>query len=94
MLKMSRPRPSRSWKRGAAPGLYHCVGTGHATWYDVACEIARLKGKGQEARLVPVSVADVPLRAPRPKFAALSNEKLSAVFTMPTWQDAMRRYLA
>ena len=27
------------------PGLYHCVGTGHATWYEVGLEIARVMGK-------------------------------------------------
>jgi dTDP-4-dehydrorhamnose reductase len=81
-------------ERRAAPGLYHCVGTGHATWYDVAREIARATGKGEHARLLPVSVADVTLRAARPQFAALSNDKLNTVFEMPTWQNALRRYLA
>jgi dTDP-4-dehydrorhamnose reductase len=76
------------------PGLYHCVGTGHGTWLDVAREIARIMGKERDARLTPMSVADVSLRAPRPQFAALSNEKLGRVVPMPTWQDALRRYLA
>jgi dTDP-4-dehydrorhamnose reductase len=76
------------------PGLYHCVNTGLATWYDVGLEIARLIGKHDVARLQPVAVADVVLRAPRPKFAALDNSKLArAAFRMPTWQDALRRYL-
>ena len=51
-------------------------------------------GKEQDARLQPVSVADVSLRAPRPQFAALANAKLSRVVPVPTWQDALRRYLA
>ena len=76
------------------PGLYHCVGTGHASWYDVGLEIARVMGKEREARLQPVSVADVSLRARRPQFAALDNRKLSRVVPVPTWQDALRRYLA
>ena len=80
-------------ERGA-PGLYHCVGTGHANWHDVGMEIARLMGKEQEARLQPVSSADVPMRAPRPQFAALSNDKLSRIVPMPTWQDALRRHLS
>jgi dTDP-4-dehydrorhamnose reductase len=76
------------------PGLYHCVNTGLATWYDVGLEIARLIGKHDVARLQPVAVADVVLRAARPKFAALDNGKLArAAFRMPTWQDALRRYL-
>jgi dTDP-4-dehydrorhamnose reductase len=76
------------------PGLYHCVGTGHANWHEVGLEIARVMGKEREARLQPVSVADVPLRASRPQFAALCNDKLGRVVPLPTWQDALRRYLS
>jgi dTDP-4-dehydrorhamnose reductase len=76
------------------PGLYHCVGTGYGTWLDLAREIVRIMGREREARLSPMSVADVSFRAPRPQFAALSNEKLTRVVPIPTWQDALRRYLA
>jgi dTDP-4-dehydrorhamnose reductase len=75
------------------PGLYHCVGTGHATWLEVGREIARIVGRERDARLMPMSVADVGLRARRPQFAALANDKLSRIVPMPTWQDALRRYL-
>ena len=76
------------------PGLYHCVGTGQANWYEVGQEIARVLGREGVARLQPVSVADVALRAPRPQFAALANDKLCRIAPLPTWQDALRRYLA
>ncbi len=76
------------------PGLYHCVGTGYATWHEVAREIARLLGKESTARLRPVPAASVTLRAPRPQFAALANDKLRRIVAMPTWQDALRRHLA
>ena len=76
------------------PGVFHCVGTGHATWLEVAEEIARILGKERDARLIPVPVADVLLRASRPQFAALDNDKLNRVILMPTWQDGLRRYLA
>jgi dTDP-4-dehydrorhamnose reductase len=76
------------------PGLYHCVGTGHATWYEVGEAIADIVNGASRQFLAPVRVADVRLRAPRPQYAALSNAKLSAVVQMPTWQDALRRYLA
>jgi dTDP-4-dehydrorhamnose reductase len=76
----------------AAAGLYHCVNTGHATWFDLGAEIARLLGT--PPRLAAVKVADVPMRARRPQYAALSNEKLArAGVPMPTWQDALRRYV-
>jgi dTDP-4-dehydrorhamnose reductase len=76
-----------------APGLYHCVNSGHATWFEVGQEIVRQLG-GSESALTPISVNDVQLRAPRPQFAALDNRKLArAGFAMPSWQDAIGRYL-
>jgi dTDP-4-dehydrorhamnose reductase len=75
-------------------GVYHCVNSGFATWYDVGREIARLLGK-PESLLKPISVRDVTFRASRPQFAALSNAKLAdAGYPMPVWEDAMARYLA
>ena len=81
--------------RSAAPfGLYHCVNTGSATWLDVGREIARLLDRPESA-LTPVSVRDVKLRAARPSYAALSNDKLARTgYAMPAWQDALRRHVA
>jgi len=43
---------------------------------------------------VPVHLADVKLRAQRPRYCALSNEKLKSVgIDMPTWQAAIGRSL-
>lgn len=78
---------------GAPPGLYHCVNEGHCTWLEFAQELARQLGV--EARLVPVRMADVKLRAPRPLYCALSTAKITAAGApMPTWQDAVRRFAA
>jgi dTDP-4-dehydrorhamnose reductase len=75
-------------------GVYHCVNSGHATWLEVGKEIVRHAGAADTA-LKPVSVNDVALRAPRPQYAALSNAKLAnAGYKMPTWQDAIGRYMA
>jgi dTDP-4-dehydrorhamnose reductase len=79
--------------RQAPFGLYHCVNTGAATWFELAQEVARLTGRPPTA-VTPVSIADAPLPASRPKYAALSNEKLRAAgIGMPTWQDAIRRFV-
>ena len=76
----------------AAPGVYHCVNSGQATWYEVAQEAARLLGV--RPHLVPVTLDQASLRAARPLFCALANRKLAgAGFTMPTWEDALRRWL-
>lgn len=78
---------------GAAPGVYHCVNSGHCTWLEFARELARQLGI--EPRLNPIRMADVPLRAARPQYCALSNEKLASIgIVMPTWQDAVARYLS
>jgi dTDP-4-dehydrorhamnose reductase len=76
-----------------APGLYHCVNSGHATWYEVAEEAARLLQI--TPRLRPVTLDEVALKATRPRFCALDNGKLAAAgFPMPLWRDAMSRWLA
>ncbi len=86
-------RATRRLVEANAPaGLYHCVNSGHCTWLEFARELARQLGV--DARLIPVRVADVPLRAKRPQYCALSNEKLASLgIVMPTWQDALARYL-
>jgi len=86
-------RATRQLVEGAAaPGLFHCVNSGQCTWLEFAEELARQLGV--EPRLTPVRMSDVQLRAKRPLYCALSNEKLrSAGIAMPAWQDAMQRFL-
>jgi dTDP-4-dehydrorhamnose reductase len=80
-------------ERRPPPGLYHCVNSGWTTWFELACEIARLLRL--PARVRGVSAAEVALRARRPRFCALSNQKLlSAGIPMPPWQDALARHVA
>lgn len=77
----------------AAHGLYHCVNGGWTNWADLSRELARLVGK-PDAVVEETRMADAKLRAPRPLYAALSNAKLVAAgVPMPTWQDAMARYV-
>jgi dTDP-4-dehydrorhamnose reductase len=79
--------------RGAPHGLYHCVNSGSCTWDALALEAARLLGV--EARLKAVRMADAKLRAQRPMYCALSNARLLAAgVAVPSWQDALSRYVA
>jgi dTDP-4-dehydrorhamnose reductase len=76
----------------APPGVYHCVSSGSCTWLEFAQELARQLGI--EATITPVRMADVPLRAQRPQYCALSNAKLQSLgISMPIWQNALARYL-
>jgi dTDP-4-dehydrorhamnose reductase len=78
----------------ADPGLYHCVNTGGTTWLAVGQTVARRLGL-DESLIVPTSVTAVAMVAPRPRYAVLSNEKLSrAGVAMPRWEDAIARYLS
>ncbi len=80
--------------RAGAFGTYHCVNSGWTNWADLARELARLTGRS-DARIVEIRMADAGLTALRPQFAALSNAKLAALgITMPSWQDALARYLS
>ncbi len=79
-------------EQSAPSGVYHCVNSGSCTWLDLAREVARQLGV--EPKLVPVRMADAKLRAERPMYCVLSNAKLAAIgITMPTWQDAVARYV-
>jgi dTDP-4-dehydrorhamnose reductase len=77
---------------GVEPGLYHCVNSDQCTWLEFVRELARhLK---LEPRLRPIRLADVTLRAVRPRYCALSNARLASVgIVMPRWRDAVARYL-
>ena len=76
----------------APPGIYHCVNSGQTTWRELAEEGARLLGV--PPRLRPITMDAAALKAPRPRFCALSNRKLAdAGWAMPTWQDSLRRWL-
>jgi dTDP-4-dehydrorhamnose reductase len=78
--------------RGAPSGVYHCVNAGHATWEAVAIEVARLLGV--EPKLKRLTTDQLTLRAARPLYCALATTKLVAQgFTMPSWEDAVGRWL-
>ena len=77
---------------GAPVGLYHCVNSGAASWFEVAQTAARRLGC--EQLLSPITMGDVQAPAMRPRYCAMSNTKIvTAGATMPTWEDALERYL-
>jgi dTDP-4-dehydrorhamnose reductase len=73
-------------------GLYHCVNSGAATWDEVARGLARVLGVA--ATLEPITTDQIRMKATRPRFCALTNGKLAAAgFPMPSWQDAITRWI-
>ena len=75
-----------------APGVYHCVNEGFATWAEIAGEAARLLGMSWKMK--PLTLESAALAAPRPRYCAMSPGKLAeAGIVMPAWEDALARYL-
>ena len=76
-------------------GYYHATNEGgYISWYDFACEIFRQAG--YTTKVNPVTTAEYGLsKAARPFNSRLAKTKLqTAGFELlPTWQDALKRYL-
>lgn len=76
-------------------GYYHATNEGgYISWYDFACEIFRQAGV--EMNVTPVTTAEYGVsKAARPFNSRLDKSKLSenGFERLPTWQDALGRYL-
>lgn len=75
-------------------GVYHATNENYCSWAQFAAEIMRLKNKN--VRINPVTTAEYGAKALRPLNSRLSKKSLDeAGFSrLPTWQDALKRYLA
>jgi dTDP-4-dehydrorhamnose reductase len=79
--------------RKRARGIVHVNNAGDCTWFEFACEIVKDAGLSCEVR--PVSSQQMARPAPRPAYSVLSPASLHQYgIEMPTWQDALQRYLA
>lgn len=76
-------------------GYYHATNEGgYISWYDFACEI--FKQAGYTNTVIPVTTAEYGLsKAARPFNSRLDKSKLveNGFKPLPTWQDALARYL-
>lgn len=75
-------------------GIYHATNEGICSWAEFAQEIFRLSGKPVTVHPIPTS--EYPAKAARPLNSRMSKKKLEeAGFSrLPTWQDALKRYIA
>lgn len=76
-------------------GYYHVTNEGgYISWYEFACEIFRQAG--YDTKVVPVTTEEYGFsKAARPHNSRLDKSKLTAMGfqPLPTWQDALDRYL-
>ena len=82
---------------GAWPGVYHMVAEGETTWAGFAEAIfaaSRERG-GPAAGVEPITTADYPTPARRPKNSRLDTARFSATFDhrLPAWQSGITRCL-
>lgn len=75
-------------------GRYHATNEGLCTWCEFAKEIFAQAGK--DVKVTPVSSEEYPSKAKRPHNSRMSKDKLDAngFQRLPSWQDALKRYLA
>jgi dTDP-4-dehydrorhamnose reductase len=75
-------------------GRYHATNEGLCSWYEFACEIFKQAGMS-EVKVTPVDSSAFPVKAKRPHNSRMDKSKLSqnGFALMPTWQDALHRYL-
>ena len=74
-------------------GRYHATNEGLCSWYEFALEI--FKQAGSDINVTPVSSDAFPVKARRPHNSRMDKSKLlvNGFKLLPTWQDALRRYL-
>ena len=74
-------------------GRYHATNEGLCSWYEFACEI--FQQAGMDVKVTPVSSDQFPAKAKRPSNSRMSKDKLeeNGFNRLPTWQDALSRYL-
>lgn len=81
-------------------GLIHTCNRGACTWQELgqfALDTARQLGvRLRASHVAPLTLADFPsFKAARPIHTALATDRLASLLghQVPTWQDAVRRYL-
>lgn len=75
----------------AAYGIYHLSNDDIATWFDFAREIL----KDTDVEVAPVTSAEFPQKAYRPKHSVMSLEKAKATeFEILSWREALGEFLA
>lgn len=75
-------------------GTYHGTNEGFCSWCDLARKAFALKGVS--VRVNPVTSEQFPVKATRPKNSRLSKSCLDekGFDRLPSWEDAVERYLA
>ena len=72
-------------------GTYHYSNEGACSWYDFACEIARLSESN--CKVTPCTTEEYPTKAQRPRYSVLDNSKFISTFgiAIPEWHESLAK---
>lgn len=74
-------------------GIFHITNRGACSWYEFSTEILKLAGL--KTPVIPITSAEYPQKARRPRYSVLDNYhlRLLGMDDMRPWQEALRDYL-
>ncbi|MEL7638640.1 MAG: dTDP-4-dehydrorhamnose reductase [Solidesulfovibrio sp.] len=74
-------------------GIFHAVGSGQASWCELAAEA--VAAAGLPCRVLPIPSSGYPQKAWRPRYSVLANAKLAAAIgrTPRPWRQSLREYV-
>jgi len=75
-------------------GIFHATNAGQCTWFELACEVARLLHVDKD-HVEACPSSEYPTAAKRPACSVLQSSRLEAVGCpqRASWQDAVARYI-
>jgi len=78
----------------APPGTYHLTNSGSASWRDLAA--AAVAGRDLATNVVPITSAEYPTAARRPRYSVLDNRRWRELGEdpLPAWELGLASYLA
>jgi len=98
LVGLARRAPDPEGRSSTPFGTYHVANRGACSRHELAEAIVahpRVRATARARTIVPVGSAEFPTAARRPAYSALSTARFEAATgrVLPTWQDALRRYL-
>ena len=68
----------------------HLAGASEASWYELTLELLRLAGI--DCAVLPVTTAEYPRPAPRPRYSALTSLREPRL-GLPRWEDGVQEFV-